>query len=114
MERPLDDGLRDDWKLNCLRVPKSRKEELRYELFRVGVHDSALFPDIDGLAARVRWQHTVSSPFALRTLMDVPEIASGGPVNLATTAEASYLDRAVTEGPPKAIAADASDIASGT
>jgi hypothetical protein len=39
------------------------KKRLRYALFRVGVHASSLFPDIDGLAARLRWQHAVTTPF---------------------------------------------------
>jgi hypothetical protein len=32
---------------------------LRYELFRLGVHESSMFPHIDGLAARIKWQHSV-------------------------------------------------------
>jgi hypothetical protein len=63
LEVPLDQALRSDWRIECLRVPASRKAHLRYELFRVGVHASSLFPDIDGLTARIRWQHGISSPF---------------------------------------------------
>jgi hypothetical protein len=62
-EVPLDRALRTDWRIERLRVPVARKAHLRYELFRVGVHASSLFPDVDGLAARIRWQHSISSPF---------------------------------------------------
>lgn len=59
IEMPLDQYLRSDWHLDRLSIPASAKPQLRYELFRVGVHSSAVFPDIDGLAARLRWQHGV-------------------------------------------------------
>ena len=58
----MDQTLRSDWTLDSLLVPADRKPNLLYELFRVGVHASSLFPDIDGLASRIRWQHTISSP----------------------------------------------------
>lgn len=63
LETPLDQALRSDWRVEALRVPADRKPHLRYELFRVGVHASSLFPDVDGLAGRIRWQHSISSPF---------------------------------------------------
>jgi hypothetical protein len=73
LESPLDDTLRDDWILERFRIPASRKEWIRYELFRVGVHSSSLFPDIDGLAGRIKWQHSVTSPMAgLRPSETVP------------------------------------------
>jgi hypothetical protein len=59
VEQALDRGLREGWTLERLMVPADRKTRLRYELFRLGVHSSSMFPDIDGLAARLRWQHTV-------------------------------------------------------
>lgn len=59
IETPLDQYLRRDWRLERLSIPAAAKETLRYELFRVGVHASAIYPDIDGLAARLRWQHGV-------------------------------------------------------
>jgi FRG domain len=61
LEKPLDENLRDDWSLEYFRIPKEFKTNIRYELFRLGVHSSAMFPDLDGLAARLKWQH-VSSP----------------------------------------------------
>ena len=58
---PLDTSLRSDWSLKRFAVPAANKERLRYELYRLGVHRAALFPDLDGLAARIKWQHTVNS-----------------------------------------------------
>lgn len=63
LEVPLDQTFRGQWHIEYLRIPAARKAHLRYELFRVGVHASSLFPDVDGLAARIRWQHAISSPF---------------------------------------------------
>jgi hypothetical protein len=63
LEVPLDQALATGWHVETLRIPAARKKHLRYELFRVGVHASSLFPDLDGLAARIRWQHGISSPF---------------------------------------------------
>jgi FRG domain len=63
LDQPLNDCLRNDWQLDRLIVPALAKHSIRYALFRVGVHASALFPDIDGLAARLKWQHAVKSPF---------------------------------------------------
>ena len=63
LETPLDEALPGDWEIERLSVPAKYKEQLRYALFRVGVHASSLFPDIDGLAARLRWQHAVTTPF---------------------------------------------------
>ena len=60
IESPLDKNLPSDWKIERLTVPKEKKVGLRYELFRIGIHKSSLFPDIEGLAERLKWQHTVS------------------------------------------------------
>ena len=57
---PLDANLRADWKLQRYVVAPEAKARLRYELYRLGVHQSSLFPDLDGLAARIKWQHTVN------------------------------------------------------
>lgn len=32
---------------------------MRYELYRLGVHRAALFPDLDGLTAHLQYQHRV-------------------------------------------------------
>ena len=63
LEVSLDQALPSEWRIERLRIPAVRKEHLRYELFRIGVHASSLFPDLDGLAARIRWQHRIASPF---------------------------------------------------
>lgn len=50
------------WKISERVVPKDLKKEIRYLLFRLGVHHSTLFPDLDGLTQRLAWQHSISSP----------------------------------------------------
>jgi hypothetical protein len=62
VERPLDQAMRPDWRLEKLTVRAAMKAGLRYDLFRLGMHGSSLFPDVDGLASRLRWQHTVRPP----------------------------------------------------
>ena len=59
LDEPLDQVLPEGWRVERMRVPAAKKELIRYELFRLGVHESALFPDLDGLAARIKWQFTV-------------------------------------------------------
>jgi FRG domain-containing protein len=61
-DTPLDHVLREDWRVERYLIPSAQKKALRYDLFRLGVHASSLFPGIDGLARRVTWQHTVSPP----------------------------------------------------
>lgn len=58
-EKPLEENLRENWRIEKILVPAASKVRLRYELYRLGVHKSALFPDLDGLAARIKWEHTV-------------------------------------------------------
>lgn len=60
LETPLDEDLRPDWRINEYLIPSTAKKDLRYQLFRLGVHASSLFPDLDGLAKRVKWQREVS------------------------------------------------------
>jgi FRG domain len=60
LELPLDRDLRSDWTIEQHLIPGSAKMALRYELFRLGIHASSLFPDLDGLGARLKWQHEVS------------------------------------------------------
>jgi hypothetical protein len=70
VESPLDKVLPENWTINCCLIPAAKKSNLRYELFRLGVHASSLFPGVDGLAARVKWQHTVSPQSLLRVSAD--------------------------------------------
>lgn len=60
VEKPLDEQLPDKWVLQEYSIPESSKAKVRYELFRLGVHESSLFPDLDGLASRLKWQTSVS------------------------------------------------------
>lgn len=55
VEVPLDQALRDDWNIERYLVPRAKKADLRYDLYRLGIHSSSLFPDVDGPAARIRW-----------------------------------------------------------
>lgn len=59
-EADLEQILCSDWELMKFKIPASKKATIKYELFRMGIHVSSLFPDIDGLAARLKWQHTVA------------------------------------------------------
>lgn len=59
LDKPLETALRPDWSIERILVPRASKERLRYQLFRLGVHESSMFPDVDGLARRLRWQHGV-------------------------------------------------------
>lgn len=60
VEQPLDEPLRKDWAIERHVIRARDKSDIRYQLFRVGIHASALFPDIDGLAERLRWQHAAA------------------------------------------------------
>jgi FRG domain len=56
----LDQPLKDGWEIQRYLIPASEKTSIRYDLFRLGVHNSSLFPDVDGLSARLKWQHGAS------------------------------------------------------
>ena len=62
IEVPLNQALREDWTIEQHLIPKERKDSLRYDLYRLGTHSSSLFPDVDGLAKRIKWQHSVLPP----------------------------------------------------
>src|SRR5260370_2706495 len=72
VEKPLDEVLREDWEIERHLIPSAKKNSLRYDLFRLSVHSSSLFPGIDGLAARIRWQHSVSPPNASAKESEIP------------------------------------------
>lgn len=55
------------WKIAKQVVPKCLKGEIKYSLFRLGIHHSTLFPDLDGLSQRLAWQHSIQSPQSWRT-----------------------------------------------
>jgi hypothetical protein len=73
---PLSECLREGWSIEQMRIPSDQKPRILYELFRIGVHSSSLFPDIDGLTSRIRWQHGITSPlrdaFARSATVDKP------------------------------------------
>lgn len=68
VETPLEQVLRPEWRLEQHLIPAEAKENLLYALFRLGIHVSSLFPDVDGLAARLKWQHSVSPQGQARTM----------------------------------------------
>ena len=53
----------NEWELRRHNISAEVKHNVRYLLFRLGVHASSLFPDIGGLCQRLKWQHSVKSPF---------------------------------------------------
>jgi hypothetical protein len=57
LEKPLDSSLRDDWCLERFSIPHTAKIKVKYELYRLGIHASSLFPDIDGLTTRIKYAH---------------------------------------------------------
>lgn len=57
--KDLEDCKQPAWNLSKYVIPAISKPQLRYDLFRIGTHHSSLFPDVDGLARRVAWQHSV-------------------------------------------------------
>ena len=59
VESPLDQVLPPTWTVEQHVIPSTNKNTIRYELFRLGIHSSCLFPDLDGLSARLKWQHAV-------------------------------------------------------
>ena len=44
--------------LKKLVIPKTKRDEFRYILFKYGIHRASLFPDLDGQAAYVTWFFT--------------------------------------------------------
>jgi hypothetical protein len=62
LETPLDELLRSDWQIHRFVIPAKQKAGILYDLFRLGMHASSMFPDVDGLAARLKWQHSVNPP----------------------------------------------------
>lgn len=61
-ETCLFDSKQESWIIDRYLISAKAKHSIRYDLFRLGVHDSSLFPDVDGLARRIAWQHGVTPP----------------------------------------------------
>lgn len=59
LHSPLAPTPPSKWSIQKFTIPKERKETIKYTLFRMGVHSASLFPDLDGLARRLKWQHGV-------------------------------------------------------
>jgi FRG domain len=41
-----------------IRIPREKRQDLKRSLFRHGVHEAVLFPDLDGLARHIAWCQT--------------------------------------------------------
>jgi hypothetical protein len=57
---PLDEYESPDFTIERITIPASSKKHFSYSLYRMGVHRASLFPDIDGLAAQIKWMQAVS------------------------------------------------------
>lgn len=55
----MTEELRDGWELIKFRIRKDLKEDIQYYLFRLGIHDGKLFPDLVGLCNHLKWRHTI-------------------------------------------------------
>lgn len=53
---PLTANSERGWQVQRFIIPYKNKETMKYTLFRMGVHAASLFPDLDGLATRLKWQ----------------------------------------------------------
>ena len=51
---------RPDGELVRIRVPHAERKSLKLSLFRHGVHEGVIFPDLDGLARHIQWCQTKS------------------------------------------------------
>ena len=49
-----------DGKLVRIQIPYEKRKSLKDSLFRHGVHEAVLFPDLDGLARHIEWCQTKS------------------------------------------------------
>lgn len=63
LTQALDAYCQPRWKVKDQTIKARVKHKIRYLLFRLGVHASSLYPDIDGLCQRLKWQHSITSPF---------------------------------------------------
>jgi hypothetical protein len=61
LDKPLDEAVGDGWEIEEFIVPLENKDFMRYQLYRLGFHQGTMFPDIDGLVARIRWEETITA-----------------------------------------------------
>lgn len=59
-EKELTEQLSEGNEIKKFTIEKDYKEKIKYELFRLGVHKSSLYPDINGLADRIKYQNSVA------------------------------------------------------
>jgi len=56
MERYLPKNSKD-WKLDSVKIDSKYKPEIRKQLYKIGIHEEMLFPDLDGFSRHVAWKH---------------------------------------------------------
>ena len=56
---PFQKNPRRNEELQKIVVPAKRFGDLRYHLERCGIHAASIFPDLDGVSARIEWLHSV-------------------------------------------------------
>ena len=57
---PEPDRSFKDKKIDKIIINKKFRKELKYILFKYGIHSASLFPDIDGLTSHLEWLKTTS------------------------------------------------------
>ena len=69
VDRELDQEylseIRHEWKIDEFVVPSKVKEQMRYSLFRIGIHQESLFPDEDGVGGHLDWKYTQANPIGV-------------------------------------------------
>ncbi len=57
---PTEEFHPDPGTVTRMRIPHDARQPLKVSLFRHGLHESVLFPDLDGLARHIQWCQTKS------------------------------------------------------
>jgi len=55
---PTDELHPDPGTVTRMRIPHDERQPLKVSLFRHGIHENVLFPDLDGLARHIQWCQT--------------------------------------------------------
>jgi hypothetical protein len=56
--QPNVDFVPTDGKLFRFRIPQDQRKPIKKALFRLGIHEASLFPDLEALARHVEWCQT--------------------------------------------------------
>ena len=58
---PLDEISDADLRLTRIEIPSTAFATIRYHLYSGGIHPASIFPGLDGLVRRIRFQHELLS-----------------------------------------------------